>query len=75
MASDRRPKFRNKTVNVQPWFCDDCAKYGAVGLVTRADGGSESPVPAIQASHLALSPDCGGRRLVICALQTLDLTD
>ena len=57
------------------WFCDDCAKYGAVGLVPAPEGGSESSINAIQASHRAVSPDCEGRRLAVCALQTLDLTD
>ena len=75
MISHRKSKFRNKTLNIQPWFCDDCARYGAVGLVPAAGGGSESSIAAIQASHGAVSPNCGGRRLNICALQPLDLTD
>lgn len=49
-------------------------RYGAVGLVPTPDGGSESPIVAIQASHRAVSPDCTGR-LAICSLQAMDLSD
>ena len=75
VASGQKSKFRNKTVHVQPWFCDDCGKYGAVGLVPVPGGVSESPITAIQASHQAVSPECDSRCLAVCSLQTLDLTD
>jgi hypothetical protein len=73
MAS--KSKLRNKKVNVQPWFCDACARYGAVGLVPVQGGGSESPINDINASHRAVSPTRDGRHVVICAVQSLDLQD
>ena len=75
MDAARKSKLKGKTVNVQPWFCDDCGRYGAVGLVAAAGGGSESPINDIRASHRALSPKCVGRHVTICALETLHLGD
>ena len=75
MAAARKSKFKGKTVNVQPWFCDDCVRYGAVGLVAAAAGGSESPITDIRASHRALSPKCAGRHVTICGLEMLHLGD
>jgi hypothetical protein len=71
----RKSKLKGKTVNVQPWFCEDCVRYGAVGLVAAAGGGSESPINDIRASHRALSPKCAARHVTICALETLHLGD
>jgi len=75
MDAARKSKFKGKTVNVQPWYCDECARYGAVGLVATPGGGSETPINNIRASHRAVSPTCAGRHVAICAIETLHLGD
>jgi hypothetical protein len=75
MDAARQSKLKGTIANVQPWFYDDCAKYGAVGLVAAAGGGSESPINDIRASHRAVSPKRAGRHVTICALETLQLGD
>ncbi len=75
MGAARKSKFKGRTVNVQPWYCDECARYGAVGLVATPGGGSETPINNIRASHRAVSPTCAGNHVAICALETLRLGD